>query len=372
MSYLEKYFTMDSVEVINIFNQKRDIPDSKLFTDIINIYKSIDRNPSIKISNQRAKHKMNNNVFISSTINKEILNLPDHTIIEIDNLIINVYSYNEKINIDRLYKIYQVISRLVGYQKKIIINIYLTDFKKYLDITDNCIGPDHVNSGSTDGETIQIWRKEELYKVLIHELLHVSRIECDDLKIIDKKLHQLFNISKSHPILLSEAYVETLATIINCLIISCEMYKENDKIIKMTKYLLCCEISFGIYQTQKIIKFFGFTNMSDFLTKSNKYINQKSNVFSYYIIKASLLFRLPDFLTFINHQIKFPSRISKIHAFSDMIIRSLYKKNFIISVDNCIESYSLSMRMTVAELKWFKDMSINKTHSTNGQENTRL
>ena len=47
----------------------------------------------------------------------------------------------------------------------------------------------------------------------------------------------------------------------------------------------------------------GFTSMEEFLSKSDepqvsfdKKINQKSNVFSYYIIKCALLFNLTEFL----------------------------------------------------------------------------
>ena len=55
------------------------------------------------------------------------------------------------------------------------INYYLSDFQKMIDINNNYnineFTTDEVNSGSCSNDTINIWRKEEVLKVTLHECI---------------------------------------------------------------------------------------------------------------------------------------------------------------------------------------------------------
>lgn len=60
------------------------------------------------------------------------------------------------------------------------IRLYLVDIPKLFN-EDEVFTPNNTNSGFTDNHSIVIYRKEELYKVLIHELLHNIPLAPEEL-----------------------------------------------------------------------------------------------------------------------------------------------------------------------------------------------
>ena len=107
--------------------------------------------------------------------------------------------------------------------EKISVIFCDTRFKKMLPERYNTIDCKHVNTGSTTFTSkserfIHIWRKEECFKVYIHELLHAFNVESSDIRdpLIVEPLMRHFNVDI--PLLLiGEAYVETYATFISLL-----------------------------------------------------------------------------------------------------------------------------------------------------------
>ena len=59
--------------------------------------------------------------------------------------------------------------------RSIDITIWMTPFKKRFPNPGQVIEFGNINSGSTDGVTIDIWRQEESDKVLVHEAIHLAR-----------------------------------------------------------------------------------------------------------------------------------------------------------------------------------------------------
>ena len=178
----------------------------------------------------------------------------------------------------------------------------------------------HINSGATVHnlleETVElfIWRKEEIEKVLLHEMIHTLKLDFmgypEDLK---EDIIQKFNIPSSIELRLGEAYVETWALILNTIYIS--FTKSKMKIEKQCKIksndffkLFAMEIIFTLYQSSKILRHFGygcFAGCEVPLVKSEnpkdamqKLFEQETSVFSYYLIKAGVLMNLGGFLKF--------------------------------------------------------------------------
>lgn len=130
---------------------------------------------------------------------------------------------NSKLPIKILETIVKV-KKLCKNKYPLYINLFLTNERKQL--TDkNIIGPHQVNSGATttylDGNEngkIFIWRKEELQKVLIHELLHAFRmdIHCHDR--------------------VSEGHIEACATMLTILINLNNFKKFNKEMEKQKKH----------------------------------------------------------------------------------------------------------------------------------------
>ena len=178
----------------------------------------------------------------------------------------------------------------------------------------------HINSGATVHdllkETVElfIWRKEEIEKVLIHEMIHTLKLDFmgypDELK---QDIIETFNIPFSIELRLGEAYVETWALLLNTIYVSFTKSKMNIKKqceIDSTEFfeLFSMEIFFTLYQSSKILRHFGYGCIADCevpLVKSKnpndvaqELFEQETSVFSYYLIKAGVLMNLGEFLKF--------------------------------------------------------------------------
>jgi hypothetical protein len=178
----------------------------------------------------------------------------------------------------------------------------------------------NINSGSTlTGSYINIWRSEELLKVLCHELIHFFDIDeylydDDEKNVLINKIKKNFNIKGR--IIPFEAYTDSCAIIIHSIFVCHRLsYSIND-----TYKLLSLEICHSLFQAAKILNNFGITNIKD-----KKEIDQGTSVFSYYIIKSALLTSLNDFLKFSGNDFKFDNRIKE---FNNLIFNSFNKSKY--------------------------------------------
>ena len=211
------------------------------------------------------------------------------------------------------------------------------------------IGIKEVNTGATflgNCKTIILWRKEELLKVLIHEMLHCLDLDFHNFPFsLKKKLKKYMNIDKNTDIKIFEAYVETWATILNIIISSIDINKENYKKIINDIYLFTnYEICFSCFQTAKILLFYGFDKFQDFFNSNSNFmkkdakIKQNSSIISYFIIRSALLFSLKDFIIFCKKNnivnrgkfsfLKFNNSNKCFEIFYDLIIKSLENKEY--------------------------------------------
>tara|TARA_B100001094_G_scaffold272814_1_gene278859 strand:- start:1311 stop:2504 length:1194 start_codon:yes stop_codon:yes gene_type:complete len=251
---------------------------------------------------------------IANKIDKDFLYKNNYSYEYKNNIIeINLYSIYNEIDTDNKFK--KIFFRVLTFinllnenqlNKKLILNIYLTDFKKefndcILNNNDNQneLGAKNVNSGFTDGISITIFRGEEILKVLIHELIHFYDIDITNRSETCKECKLEFNIKDNTKLLLNEGFVETWANILNILFI---MYEENKETfsINLFKNKIKLEKKFCLYQTSKILLNYNFKSYNDFLNNEKKLKNsglkQSTSVFSYYIAKSIYLFNIEKFL----------------------------------------------------------------------------
>ena len=134
----------------------------------------------------------------------------------------------------------------------------------------------HVNTGVTYRDTIVVYRREEMGKVLIHELIHRFGFELDrqDTKHT-KDIFQFFGINYIN---VNEAYVDYLAMLINVAIYvqgnQLEFKKQwHKEVTHVYQQSLCIA---RIYHDLYSDKPDGFL------------IKEKTNTISYFIIKAML------------------------------------------------------------------------------------
>lgn len=220
-----------------------------------------------------------------------------------------------------------------------------------------------MNSGmtATDLAEVYVMRAEEMNKVLVHELIHGLHLgiphnsqEHYDKNTLDC---QILAVECNDKHFLDEAYTETLAALLNCILTAIELslvyYKPAD-ITQTIKQMLEYEIAFAVYQVGHIMTHFSFNKFEDFLHATGKTMKQTSDALSYYIFKAALLFNLNDFYSFIKNNnisyLKFDA--GTIKSFHNLIYKSLNNSMFIAAVNNNIgKKISNTGRMTIIELK---------------------
>ena len=226
--------------------------------------------------------------------------------------------------------------------KKVNIHIILLDLKKELPINNEILNSYNVNTGLTwacapNGEII-IYRKEEWFKVLIHELFHSLCFDFSNInmsKLIINKITKLFYI-KHCKFDISESYSEFWANIINSMLISYEFTDNFKDFLEQFEMFHTIEKYFSIFQCIKVLH---HMNLSyDIITSDNSYDKQlsikryaeKTNVFAYYILKMIWLFHLNEIIHFFsNKNANIINSKKDINYVNDLIDKTstMYKNN---------------------------------------------
>ena len=251
------------------------------------------------------------------------------------------------------------------------IFIYLSDSKKYIPNHKNNheyitkpLGVNNVNTAYTDccnnKSDIVIYRKEEWFKVFIHETMHTLGLDfcktySDEFK---KKIHNLFPINSD--LLIYESYCETWATIINSSFNSFNQINKQ-KINKKCSsqfadyfnyftIFLNIEIKFSLFQMIKTLDYMGLEYKDLYLKNKQSSIKRKylyhenSNIFCYYILKTIFLYHYDSFLIWCNKYNT--SLINFYHTPNNelsffKLIKSLYKNDdFINDINNINKIYN--------------------------------
>jgi hypothetical protein len=191
--------------------------------------------------------------------------------------------------------------------------IFLTDAKKKIDdaLEHNYhFRAMNVNTAVTNMRDIIIYRREELYKSIFHELIHFHNLDFKRLPIeintmLLDYIHRTHNISSANEYLLYEAITESLANTINAAYLS--------RGIKEFRINLAREIMFSTFQAAKILRLCGYNSWGEFTLLAGagastgasadgikrdmegKQWRQDSCIFSYYILKLYILLNLDDY-----------------------------------------------------------------------------
>ena len=166
------------------------------------------------------------------------------------------------------------------------------------------MGKDIINSGFKFNNNIVIYRNEELFKILIHELIHYYNIDQfikEDNKVSNYLLNYIYNINTPKKELkIYEACTETIATILNIIFFSEKINMDN---LINNLYI---EIVFSLIQNSKLFKYSNIENSKDIYLKYKKPTKFKQNtfVFEYHYLKSKLLLNFNNLIKFINNNTK--------------------------------------------------------------------
>lgn len=304
---------LNDIDVTNVIKEtkKLDVTDKishillqqysmKEVNDIMTTKKSISDiidHESHVINNDKTKEKIMNvlcqSLFIPFTIINWIEIYCDHYInIHWDNVNIHILNSSMISNYvcDHVVKIVKWLIKISqNTNPNIELFIYLTDFKKELG-HGGALGNMEMNSGvSYTHHWLQIFRKEEMYKVLIHELLHYLELDINIPGYCSGCSDNIHVHNLSQPILINEGYVEAIALYLYC------VYCGREKNIDPWSLLLN-EEKYTIYQINKIFKYHLINNISYFASENN--FVQNTNIIPYFILKYLFLINIRHFLKY--------------------------------------------------------------------------
>lgn len=336
-------------------SQNRTIPKTHYYLEILNekitkeelfrnYYKYIESlRKAKKYSRNEFYLGIYDNPFISPQILEEIETKMNYKFKIKNTFNANIYVYSQDINqIDNYVKKILNIMNIFNYNySNRTFVFYLTDSKKEITKETDYLTPNEVNSGSTIRDNIIIiWRKEELEKVFIHELMHYNHIDFDTNFELD-----YFNIiDHTKEIKYNEAYTEIIAIIYYCIYNACKLE------ITTIKELLNLELNFSLVQCARIYQHNNWNEYECLFKKYNKCKSmiQYSNVFSYYIIKTAIIYNISDLVVSLKKTNKY--KYNKNIKFDMLIKNSLINKNFIKLMNKLIKNYNFnfkSLRMSL-------------------------
>lgn len=340
-------------------NSKNQIKIYKEYRELYNFFKTINTDyriisESLSSINEYSSLKIDS-PYVTDNISLEIKTMEKKETIVLETnkskITINIFYKNEN-----LTKFKKIISYALAFIFNIskhsvtncTINYYLSDQKKNMDYEKdysiNEFSEAEVNSGSCFKETINIWRKEEILKVTIHECIHLLKYDEFDIDYLLKEEYKKKYKITSESMNIIEAYTEIWAELINIYLTNRIM---NGNIKSFTKFIEY-EKFFSHYQSSKI-----------FYIKSlnEKYIdiNKHTNVLPYYIIKCEIFNNLRNFLNYCRNKennIEYVKIKKNFKKFLDGL--EVCKKNDKLFYNIDKKSYRyLTMRMSCIELELF-------------------
>jgi hypothetical protein len=258
---------------------------------------------------------------------------------------------NKEINniIKRICLLYLLKHKNDKKHSNISLTIIFTNAKKSLPKEYKVLGTREVNSGlaSFGDNKILIYRNEEYSKLLIHELIHLYRIDFSVVNI--DFLPELLDINNDTKTIPNESITEILAVIINSIIVSIEFSKKKNT--KLATDLINYEIAFNLFQCSKILNHFGYNYATDFFKSNNgnSIFEQTTSVVSYFFIKTACLFNTPKLLKFLNNnftELNYDNLEEAKKNYVSLVKESLQNKTFHDKIDEIMEAIEESKHYT--------------------------
>lgn len=225
--------------------------------------------------------------------------------------------------------------------RDIHMKYYLLDVKRVLD-GDTYFDKEEVNGGACwsapDECSITVWRKEEILKVSIHEMIHGLHYDYkQDTSDIIQHYQQKYGIT-SPKMNTFEAYTEIWAELFHCYLLSKLSSQHSYDLFSSNVGI---EMEFSDYQTSKVLT----------LLDKDKHVNKETNVTAYYLIKTELYDDLQQFLHYCIGKNKDIIKLTDTSLYFDYLKRlpHLHKKKYKIS-NHFLKN---TTRMTCLEMDLF-------------------
>jgi len=238
-------------------------------------------------------------------------NVKVYFIVENDDIELEVEQYNKYVETVAtwLYILNMYASQECA--KNLNIYFYFTSLEKNLPNSNiHILDEINVNTAFTttcpsDSEIV-VFRKEEWFKVFIHETFHNFGLDFSMMNndMINDCIINIFKVDSK--INAFEAYTEFWAEIINALF--CSYYATKDKnnvneFLSNSEFYINFEKTYSLFQLVKTLDFMGlqykdlYSNTKESSILREKLYKENTNVLSYYIIKTVLINNYQGFLS---------------------------------------------------------------------------
>ena len=258
-----------------------------IYKNLYNILNNVNVSKKIEYKlNNNSKVNLTENKFLPKKVIHNFKNLSNTISISINNIKFNIF-YLKNENINYIIKLINILVYVYNYLESLFnkhvsnlnVDIYLTDLKKKsISKEKHSLTAFEVNSGYSIPlqNYICIWRKEEIIKVFIHELLHIFNLgDINNYKNdnINKYYLNKYNINVQNNIYIPESIIDFFAILINTYIIT-KLHSNSYELFITNLHI---EIYFILKQGSNVL----------YLSDVN-HINKYTNVLSYYIIKGEM------------------------------------------------------------------------------------
>lgn len=310
-------------------------------------------------------------------------NIKIHFIVEEDNVELKLDTFNSYVDaiIMWLYILNQYASKQCA--NSLVIYLYFTSLEKKIPDS-NIIILDEINVNTAFTTTcpkdseIVVFRKEEWFKVLIHETFHNFALDFSDMNNDDAN-KCILNIFKVNSLVnLYESYTEIWAEIMNALFCSFFSIKDKtniDEFLSNFEFFINFERTFSFFQLVKTLNFMGLSYKDLYANSDHSRIlrenlyKEKTNVLSYYVIKTVLInnyqgflswcktnnFSLLQFKKTLTNQKEFCKFIEKNYKTTSMLNNISETQSFLNSINRKRKNQHLyyilsNLRMSICEL----------------------
>jgi len=270
---------------------------------------------------------------------------------------------------------------------KLSVYVYLTSLTKELPKTQmEILNQHHVNTAFTyscpiDAEIV-VFRKEEWFKVFMHETFHNFALDFSDMNnsACHAKILEIFPVRSE--VNLFEAYTEFWARIMNVVFCSYlntkskKGFKDVDEFLDNVESFMSFEIMYSFFQMIKVLHFMNleYKHLWEQSVNADKMRNalykEDTNVLSYYVITLILIYNYQSFLSWCQHHNKSLLQFNKT-AENQMefchFIETKYKSPKFSHGIKCVTN--LFQRVKVAKINKSNKNKSNKNKSNKNKSN---
>ena len=218
-------------------------------------------------------------------------------------------------------------TRLHTSKNVLYLYLWLTPLRKRFPSTPP-ITEEHMNTGVTNTvDEILVYRREEWWKVLMHESIHLFHLDFATLDTsgIDRQLHAVFRGVRQSETKAYEAYCETWAELLH-LSALCTTSTSMAKLVEE-------EQLFALHQLCVVLHYHGL-QYTDLFHPTTQY-TERTNVFAYLVLRCILLVHVDLFLTWCQGQLTVAWNPSTILSFGTLLTSLATDPAFHTLVQEC-------------------------------------